>query len=146
MSDIGLPQVSLFVDGSCLGNPGVGGWAAILEYNGRSRELVGSESLTTNNQMELTAVREGLKVLKRACQVRVVTDSQYVANVLSGCQTKANRELVQAVRQLASQHQLLVQVVRGHSGHAPAGSAQAMNERCDRLAYQEARRRKVSHQ
>lgn len=127
MSENTLAQVSLFVDGSCLGNPGPGGWAAILQCGDHEKELVGGADHTTNNRMELTAVIEGLKALKRRCQVRIVTDSQYVATLLNGGKAKANLELVQQLRQLATQHDVTVEQIRGHSGHA-------QNERCDRLA------------
>jgi ribonuclease HI len=122
-----LSPVFLYTDGSCLGNPGPGGYAAILQCNGRERELVGSEARTTNNRMELMAVIVGLQALTRRCQVTVVTDSQYVATLLNGGRARANADLVQQVQQLAQQHEVMVQTVRGHSGHT-------LNERCDRLA------------
>lgn len=137
MSSDKVTQVELVVDGSCLGNPGVGGWAAILNWRGHERELVGGENQSTNNRMELVAVLEGLKALKRTCQVRVVTDSEYVAKVLGGCKAKTNLDLVTQLRQAASQHQILVEVVAGHTGHL-------MNERCDQLARAEAKRMRVS--
>ena len=122
-----LAHVFLYTDGSCLGNPGPGGYAAILHCNGRERELVGGESHTTNNRMELQAVIAGLQALTRRCQVTVVTDSQYVATLLNGGRARANADLVQQVQQLSQLHDVTVQTVRGHSGHA-------LNERCDRLA------------
>jgi ribonuclease HI len=135
-------KVYLYVDGSCRGNPGPGGYAAILQYGRHERHIVGSEARTTNNRMELTAVIAGLKVLKRRCQILVITDSQYVATVLNGGRAKANLDLVQELHQLTSQHAVQIQKVNGHSGHAPsASSAQAMNERADRLAYAEATKR-----
>ena len=127
MSQNALTQVSLFVDGSCLGNPGPGGWAAILQCGDHEKEAVGGANHTTNNRMELTAVIEGMKVLKRRCQVTVVTDSQYVASILNAGKAKANLDLVQQLRQLVQQHVVTVEQIRGHSGHA-------LNERCDRLA------------
>ena len=128
-------QVTLYTDGSCLGNPGPGGYAAVLHCNGRfgklsagrTKEITGSANHTTNNRMELQAVIAGLQALKRRCQVTVVTDSQYVATILTNGRAKANLDLVQQLRQLARQHDITVQQVRGHSGHE-------MNERCDRLA------------
>lgn len=131
MSENTLVQVSLFVDGSCLGNPGPGGWAAILQCGEHEKELVGGADQTTNNRMELTAVIEGLKALKRRCQVTVVTDSQYVATLLNNGRAKANLDLVQQLHQLAQQHAITVEQIRGHSGHA-------LNERCDRLAQTQA--------
>ena len=119
-----LSHVFLYTDGSCLGNPGPGGYAAILQCNGRERELVGGESHTTNNRMELQAVIAGLQALTRRCQVTVVTDSQYIATLLNGGRARANADLVHLVQQLTQQHEVMVQTVRGHSGHT-------LNERCD---------------
>ncbi len=145
------PHVFLYSDGSCLGNPGPGGYVAILQCNGhfdkaclepaerlsaeRTKEITGSADHTTNNRMELQAVIAGLHALKRRCQVTLVTDSQYVVTILRGGKAKANLDLVQQVRQLACQHDITVQQVRGHSGHQ-------MNERCDQLAKAAARQRK----
>lgn len=127
-------QVALYTDGSCLGNPGPGGYAAVLSCNGRFKEIIGNSDHTTNNRMELQAVIAGLQALNRRCQVTVVTDSQYVATTLKGGRAKANLDLVQQLRQLSRQHDITVQQVRGHNGHE-------MNERCDRLANAEARQR-----
>lgn len=135
MSQNALAQVSMFVDGSCLGNPGPGGWAAILQCGDHEKEVVGGADHTTNNRMELTAVLEGLKALNRRCQVTVVTDSQYVATILNGGKAKANRDLVYEVRVQARRHEVTVQQVRGHSGHE-------MNELADQLAFTEANHRK----
>ena len=128
-------QVLLYTDGSCLGNPGPGGWSAILQYGEHEKELVGGAVHTTNNRMELTAVLEGLKALTRRCQVTVVTDSQYVTTILNGGKAKANQDLVQQVRVQARRHEITVQQVRGHSGHE-------MNELADQLAFTEANHRK----
>ena len=128
-------QVTLYADGSCLGNPGPGGYAAVLSCNGRSKEITGSSDHTTNNRMELQAVIVGLQALKHRCQVTVVIDSQYAVTILRGGRAKANLDLVQQIRQLVCQHDITVQQVRGHSGHE-------MNERCDRLATAEATQRK----
>ncbi len=128
-------QVLLYTDGSCLGNPGPGGWSAILQYGEHEKELVGGVGHTTNNRMELTAVLEGLKALTRRCQVTVVTDSQYVATILNGGKARANRDLVYEVRVQARRHKVTVQQVRGHSGHE-------MNELADQLAFTEANHRK----
>ena len=135
MSQSALAQVFMFVDGSCLGNPGPGGWAAILQCGQHEKEVVGGTDHTTNNRMELTAVLEGLKALTRRCQITVVTDSQYVAAILNGGKAKANRDLVYEVRAQARQHEVIVQQVRGHSGHE-------MNELADLLACTEANHRK----
>src|SRR5579859_7010229 len=75
-----VKKVQLITDGACLGNPGPGGWAAILRHNTRARELFGCEPLTTNNRMELTAAIQGLRAVKEPCEVEVVTDSEYVKN------------------------------------------------------------------
>ncbi|MFQ5434102.1 MAG: RNase H family protein [Anaerolineae bacterium] len=128
-------QVTLYTDGSCLGNPGPGGYAAVLSCNGRFKEITGSSDHTTNNRMELQAVITGLKALKRRCQVTIVTDSQYVVTILNNGRAKVNLNLVQQVRQLSRRHGIIVQQVRGHSGHE-------MNERCDQLATAEANQRK----
>jgi ribonuclease HI len=128
-------QVFLFVDGACKGNPGPGGYAAVLVCNGREKEIVGGESRTTNNRMELMAVIAGLRALKRPCEVTVVTDSRYVLVILTGGQAKANFDLVLEARRLAGRHTVTVQQVAGHSDHP-------MNERCDRLAQAEALRQK----
>ena len=127
-------QVTLYTDGSCLGNPGPGGYAAVLNCNGRAKEITGGANHTTNNRMELQAVIAGLQALKRRCQVTVVTDSQYVVTILNNGRAKANLDMVQQVRQLAGRHDITVQQVRGHSGHE-------MNERCDQLATAMARQR-----
>lgn len=91
-------EVFLYTDGSCIGNPGPGGFAAILKAGQHEKVLTGGESNTTNNRMELQAVIAGLATLKRSCQVTVVSDSQYVATILNGGRAKANRDLVQQLR------------------------------------------------
>ena len=136
-------QVTLYTDGSCIGNPGPGGYAAVLNCNGHFgrlsagyiKEITGGADQTTNNRMELQAVIAGLQALTRRCQVTVVTDSQYVVTILNNGRAKANLDLVQQVRQLACQHDITVQQVRGHSGHE-------MNELADQLAFTEANQRK----
>jgi ribonuclease HI len=141
-----MPSVQLFTDGACSGNPGPGGWAYILRHpaSGKEREGSGGAPLTTNNQMELQGLIEGLAALKSASDVEVVTDSQYVAK---GCREwmpgwKANGwmrreggrlkplknvEYWQKLDELLSRHQVRFTVVKGHSGHPE-------NERCDELA------------
>ncbi|MCP4418284.1 MAG: ribonuclease HI, partial [Chloroflexi bacterium] len=118
---------------------GIGGYAAVLSCNGRCKEITGHSDRTTNNRMELQAVIVGLEALTRRCQVTIVTDSQYVVTILNNGRAKANLDLVQQVRQLACQHDITVQQVRGHSGHE-------MNERCDQLATAVARQRQQSQQ
>lgn len=125
-------QVFLYTDGSCKGNPGPGGYAAILQAGLHERVLTGGAAHTTNNRMELTAVITGLQALKRRCQVTVITDSQYVATILTGGKAKANHDLVEQVYRLLPQHTITVQQVRGHQGHP-------LNERADALAQAAAR-------
>ena len=134
-------EVELFTDGACRGNPGKGGWGAVLRYNGRERELHGGEGQTTNNRMELTAVIMALQALKRPCRVRITTDSQYVLKGVtqwlagwkrrnwktSAKKSVLNQDLWQALDALAGQHEIRWQWVRGHSGHPE-------NERADQLA------------
>jgi ribonuclease HI len=140
------PAVQLFTDGACRGNPGPGGWAYILKHpgTGAEKEAFGGVALTTNNQMELQALIEGLAALRKRSEVEVVTDSAYLAN---GCQSwlpqwKANgwqrrergklkplknADQWQRLDDLLSHHSVRFTVVRGHSGHPE-------NERCDVLA------------
>ena len=144
-----LERVTVFCDGSCLGNPGPGGWAALLvvEKDGKRSEkmFTGSNPQTTNNQMELTAAIEGLRALKRACAVKVVTDSTYVIKgmtewrhgwVKRGWKNSANkpvenRPLWEALIAEAGRHTVTYQWVKGHAGHPE-------NERVDAAAQAEA--------
>ena len=143
-----MRQVELFTDGACSGNPGPGGWGAILRYNGHEKELSGGEAVTTNNRMELIAVIEGLKALKEPCIVTLTSDSQYVCNAIQkgwavkwkknnwikSDKSKAkNPELWDELLTLLEKHSLKVNWVRGHNGHPE-------NERCDRLAVAQAKR------
>ena len=143
-----MKQIELFTDGACSGNPGPGGWGAILRYNGHEKELSGGEALTTNNRMELIAVIEGLKALKEPCNVHLTSDSQYVCNAIQkgwakswkknnwikSDKTKAkNPELWDVLLSLMEKHKLTVTWVRGHNGHPE-------NERCDQLAVEQAAR------
>jgi len=137
MSDI----VTIHTDGACRGNPGPGGWGAILSARGRERELHGFEPWTTNNRMELIAVIQALEALKRPCRVRVLTDSQYVRNGITqwlanwkrrGWRTAdgkpvRNIELWQRLDAACQQHDIEWEWVRGHAGHPG-------NERADALA------------
>ena len=133
--------VEIFSDGACRGNPGPGGWGAVLRYGDSEKELYGGEPETTNNRMELTAVIRALESLNRQCQVRIVTDSQYVKNGMTqwirnwqknGWRTAnrkpvKNAELWQRLAELVGRHDVEWEWVRGHSGHPG-------NERADALA------------
>ena len=115
-------DVEIFCDGACLGNPGPGGWGALLRFKGNEKEISGGEAHTTNNRMELRAAIEGLNALSRPCRVAVTTDSQYVKNA----------DLWQALDAAQARHEKVSwHWVRGHDGHAE-------NERVDVLARNEA--------
>ncbi len=137
----------MYTDGSCHGNPGPGGWGAILRWEGRERELSGGAAETTNNQMELMAVIEGLKALREACEVEVFTDSKYVMDGMKswihgwkkrGWKTASkqpvkNIEYWQSLDREVARHQVSWTWVKGHSGHPE-------NERADLLANEQASR------
>ncbi|MBZ5623597.1 MAG: ribonuclease HI [Acidobacteriia bacterium] len=141
-----MKGVQLITDGACLGNPGPGGWAAILRFNERKKELWGSEPHTTNNRMELRAAIEGLRILKEACEVEVVTDSEYVKNGITawihgwkrkGWVTTANKPVVnqdlwKALDEQVARHKVKWTWTKGHANHAD-------NNRCDELASSAAR-------
>jgi ribonuclease HI len=133
--------VDIYSDGACKGNPGPGGWGALLRFNGHEKTLHGGAAQTTNNRMELTAVIEALKTLKRPCRVCVHTDSQYVQKGISewlpgwkrkhwktsAGQPVKNQDLWQALDAEAGRHQVEWHWVKGHAGHPE-------NERADQLA------------
>ncbi|MBT3990432.1 MAG: ribonuclease HI [Rhodospirillaceae bacterium] len=135
--------VELFTDGACSGNPGPGGWGAILRWRGTDKELYGGEEDTTNNRMEALAVIQGLKALKKPCSVTVYTDSQYVqrgmTEWLEGWKAKdykvkgggfrTNHDLWRELDALNQKHNVSWQWVKGHAGHPE-------NERADELARQ----------
>lgn len=135
------PEVDIFTDGACSGNPGPGGWGAILRAKGNEKELYGGEPRTTNNRMELIAVIRALEALKRPMRARVYTDSQYVQKGISewihqwkrrGWRTSdkqpvKNEDLWQELDRLAAQHDIEWCWVKGHAGHPE-------NERADALA------------
>ena len=141
-----MKQVQVITDGACIGNPGPGGWAAILRNAGAMREIYGSEEHTTNNRMELTAAVEGLRALKETCEVEVVTDSSYVKNGITewihkwkrnGWMTSTkkpvvNQDLWQELEGQVSRHKTRWTWTKGHASHAD-------NNRCDELATAAAR-------
>ena len=147
-----MKSVTLITDGSCLGNPGRGGWAAILRFGGHHRELWGSEQHTTNNRMELMAVIASLDTLKERCEVSVEIDSEYVKNgittwihnwkrrgwITSAKKPVKNVDLWKKLDQAVSRHDMKWKWVKGHACHAD-------NNRCDELAREAALRQSSSH-
>ena len=142
MNDASIKHIDIFTDGSCSGNPGPGGWAAILKYDTKIKELCGGDSDTTNNRMELTAVIEALRALKEPCDVLITTDSQYIVNAVEKKWVYAwkskgwkkadgkpalNTDLWQRLLQLLDTHSVSFCWIKGHDGHPE-------NERCDTLA------------
>ena len=143
-----MKKVTIYTDGACRGNPGKGGWGAVLVYGDKQKELSGGDANTTNNKMELTAVIEGLKALKRPCAVTVVSDSKYVCDaVLKGwvysCKKKGwkksdgkpalNSDMWEELLGLLSVHDVTFQWIKGHAGHPE-------NERCDKRAVEETKK------
>ena len=137
-----MKNVEIFTDGACSGNPGPGGWGAILRYNGREKELSGGEKNTTNNRMELTAVIKALGSLKEPCRVTLTTDSKYVSDAVNqgwvlswqkngwrkaDKKPALNTDLWQILLDLLEIHDVKIVWVKGHAGHPE-------NERCDALA------------
>ena len=137
-----MKHVDIYTDGACRGNPGPGGWGAILVYNGREKELSGGEANTTNNRMELTAVIEALSALKEPCEITLTSDSKYVIDALQlgwakGWRARGwkkadrsealNPDLWDRLLTLVDRHSVNLVWVKGHAGHP-------FNERCDRLA------------
>ena len=141
-----MKEVEIFTDGACKGNPGPGGWGAVLRYKETEKEISGGEASTTNNKMELTAVIKALELLKEPCRVSLYSDSQYVCNALKLGWAKKwqknnwmrnkkepalNPELWEQLLNLCEIHTVDVNWVKGHAGHPE-------NERCDRLAVAQA--------
>ena len=136
-----MKEITLITDGSCLGNPGPGGWAAILRYGAKKKEMSGNDPSTTNNRMEMTAVLEGLKALNEPCKVKIEIDSEYVKNGVTqwmagwkrkGWMTAAkkpvkNKDLWTALDEALAQHDVEWEWVKGHADHDD-------NNRCDELA------------
>ena len=142
-----MTKVKLFTDGACLGNPGAGGWCAILRYKDVEKIIKDGKSLTTNNEMELMAVIEGLKQLKEPCEVELYSDSKYVIQGInewihnwsrnnwrnSSKKEISNKEMWQEIYNLMQKHKINPIWVKGHSGHKE-------NELCDKLAKEEAKK------
>lgn len=143
-----MKAVEVFTDGACLGNPGPGGWGAILRYQTTEKEISGYSPDTTNNRMELTAVVEALNALKETCRVTVYTDSRYLRDGITrwiqrwkrnGWKTAAktavkNQDLWEALDRICQKHQIEWRWVKGHAGHRE-------NERADELAREAIRNR-----
>lgn len=140
-----MKEVTLYTDGACSGNPGPGGWGAILVYMGYKKEMSGSEKETTNNRMELMAAIEGMSALKEPCKVRLVSDSKYLIDGLSKGWARSwrskgwkksdgkkalNIELWEKLLELEDYHSIEYEWVKGHAGHP-------YNERCDEMAVAE---------
>ncbi len=145
-----MKQITIYTDGACSGNPGPGGWGAILDYKGIRKELSGGEAKTTNNRMELTAVIEALACLKEPCEITLCSDSKYVMDGLSKGWAKGwrargwkkadkspalNPDLWARLLELCEGHRFHYQWIKGHAGHPE-------NERCDRMAVEQAARYK----
>jgi len=137
-----MKKVNLFSDGSAFGNPGPGGYCTILKYKDKEKIIKGSEPLTTNNKMELRAVIEGLKSLKEPCEVTIYSDSNYVVKSINewldswikkSFKNVKNVDLWKEYIKVSSPHKIKAIWVRGHSGHIE-------NERCDKIAKNEAKR------
>jgi ribonuclease HI len=136
-----MSSVRIYTDGACRGNPGPGGWGAILQYGDSEKELYGSEAHTTNNRMELMAAIQSLEALTRACEVTLTTDSQYVRKgitewlpqwkrrdwLTSDKQPVKNKDLWERLERAIQQHRIQWDWIKGHSGHPE-------NERADQLA------------
>lgn len=141
-----MKKVQIITDGACAGNPGPGGWAAILRYKDRERELSGGEQNTTNNRMELMAAIRGLEALTEPCEVELTTDSEYLRRGVtewihkwkrngwknSGKEPVKNKDLWERLEQAASPHKMRWEWTRGHASHAG-------NNRADELAARAAR-------
>ena len=140
-----MKEVTLYTDGACSGNPGPGGWGAILVYMGYKKEMSGGEKDTTNNRMELMAAIEGLSALKEPCKVKLVSDSKYLIDGLSKGWARSwrskgwkksdgkkalNIELWEKLLELEDYHSIEYEWVKGHAGHP-------YNERCDEMAVAE---------
>lgn len=148
-----LKKVTVYADGACSGNPGPGGWGAILRWGDTTKEIFGYEFLTTNNQMELMAVIEALKTLKTKCKVEIFTDSQYVKNGITewihnwvrkswrknNNEPVKNVDLWQKLYKEAQKHDIIWHWVRGHSGNKGNEIADALAVKGKKIAIEEAK-------
>ena len=146
-----MKKVQLITDGSCLGNPGKGGWAAILRFGDKEKELWGCAAHTTNNRMELTAAVEGLRILKERCEIEIITDSEYVKNGITAWMKNwkkrgwlttdkkpvVNRDLWEQLDEQNDRHTTLWVWTKGHASHDG-------NNRADELAARAAREQSSS--
>jgi len=141
-----MKKIEIYTDGSSLGNPGPGGWCAILRYKNHEKTISGGENPTTNNKMELTAVIEALKLLKEPCEIDLYSDSTYVLKGIDSWlenwkkrefKNVKNPELWKEFITLSSPHKIHVHWIKGHSGHRE-------NEICDKIAKEEALKRKLN--
>ena len=146
-----VKKIQLITDGACLGNPGRGGWAAILRYDANKKEIFGCEAHTTNNRMELTAAIEGLRTLKERCEVEIVTDSEYMKNgitqwiegwkkrnwMTSAKKPVLNRDLWEQLDDQVARHTTKWSWTKGHASHED-------NNRADELASLAAREQRSS--
>ena len=143
-----MKHIQIFTDGACSGNPGPGGWGAILRYKAHEKELSGGEAETTNNRMELMALIAALEQLKEPCEIDLCSDSQYVINGLQKGWAKSwrargwkkadkspalNSDLWARLLDLSEAHTIHYNWIKGHAGHPE-------NERCDRLAVEQSKR------
>ena len=135
-----MKQINIYTDGSSLGNPGRGGWCALLRYNDTEKILKGSQREATNNQMELRAVIEALRVLKQPCEIRLFSDSSYVVNAINqwlfgwikkDFKNVKNPDLWREFVALSNKHKIKAIWVKAHNGHQE-------NELCDKIAREEA--------
>ena len=143
-----MKQVEIYTDGACSGNPGPGGWGAILRYKGRERELSGGEQETTNNRMELTAAIRGLEALTEPCAVELYSDSQYLCKAINEGWLRSwmargwkkadkspalNPDLWAPLLEESEKHKITYHWLKGHAGHPE-------NERCDRMAVEQSKK------
>lgn len=143
-----MKKLDIYTDGACSGNPGKGGWGAVLVYKGAEKEISGAEKQTTNNRMELTAVIKALQLLKEPCEVNLTTDSKYICDAVNkgwvyGWKKKGwiksdkkpalNVDLWEELLEQLKIHDVTFNWVKGHNGHP-------YNERCDKLAVSEYQR------